>query len=460
MGLLDTIMSGSRGGYGGLLDALMFQSPLNKPQEVPQSQYDAMGNFTGVQSQPTQDPFGPTPNMAQWAQQFAPQNAAPNSAFGGGAAPFQQFAAAPAAQPAPQPAPQPDPQRTIGVGGYQMPQIGSASDFTPQSPTDVSAQSRAPQMPQTQPTFMGNSQPGMDIGDRLNAGLQNFANSKGVLPAIAGGISGLMSGNRTDPAGVSQQNLKAQYDALVPTLGPQKAMLAVMNPEAGKILLAQALEKKQYGFTKLDSDTLLRTDPLKGTAEVVYGGNEENKAGIAGPDGKIIPYPAGLDAAGRKTFANEIAKINADAAGGKKTEVQANAEQFGNRMENAEQNFSKVSTEGVGLKGAAQGAAGALPLGGFLQSNAYRNMEQAKRQWVTALLRKESGAAIGKQEYADYDKQFFPQPEDGPQQIAQKAEARKVAVAAMKRGAGPGYQSPASEPARVRKYNPATGTIE
>jgi hypothetical protein len=52
---------------------------------------------------------------------------------------------------------------------------------------------------------------------------------------------------------MAQQNLKAQYDALVPTLGPQKAMLAVMNPEAGKVLLQEALTgKEKYGVISED----------------------------------------------------------------------------------------------------------------------------------------------------------------------------------------------------------------
>jgi hypothetical protein len=451
-------MAGSQGGYGGLLDSLMYQSPLNKPEEVQQPQYDPMGNFTGVTPQTAQDPFGPPPQLAQWAQQFAPQSPFTSMTP---AAPVQQFAGVPIQpQPASTPpatAPTDMPTRTIDIGGYQMPQFGSAPQMTAQSgPTDVSAASRqGVPGPQNLPPAFGAEGEG-----NFSAGLRNFGSPGGLINKVADAVEGFTTGRRTDPTSVKQQNLKAQYDSLVPMLGPQKAMLAVMNPEAGKILLAQALEKKQYGFQKLDNDTVLRTDPLTGKAEIAYGGNDANKEGVAGPDGKMIPYPAGLDAAGRKTFANEIAKINADAATGKKTEVQANAEQFGNRMESAEQNFAKVATEGVGLKGAAQGAVGALPLGGFAQSSNYQKMEQAKRQWVTALLRKESGAAIGKQEYSDYDRQFFPQPGDSAEVVAQKAHERVVAVDAMKRGAGPGYKSPAAEQPKVRKYNPTTGTIE
>lgn len=150
----------------------------------------------------------------------------------------------------------------IDVGGYQMPRIGLQASFTP-DPAALPANAQpaqgaglpmqAPQQ-QTLPTFMGGPQPQMGLGDRLSAGLQNFAGADGLLPALAGGIGGLISGNRTDKAGMAQQNLKAQYDALVPTLGPQKAMLAVMNPEAGKTLLQEALtNKEKWGEVGSDS---------------------------------------------------------------------------------------------------------------------------------------------------------------------------------------------------------------
>jgi len=237
----------------------------------------------------------------------------------------------------------------------------------------------------------------------------------------------------------------------VPLVGQQKAMLAVMNPEAGKTILAQALEKKQFGFTKLDNDTLIRTDPLTGKAEVAYGGGDANRSGVAGPDGKIIPYPEGLDAAGRKTFANEIAKINADAAGGKKTEVQSKSEKFGNRMELAEKNLKGIEGEGTSVLGKI---ASGVPLGEFAQSTAYQKYAQAKSSFIQAMLRDESGAAIGTPEFVRLEKEMFPQPGNPPEVLAQKAEARRVAIEAMKKAAGPGYKSPADSPAA-----PASPTI-
>jgi hypothetical protein len=419
-GLLDYIRNPIGTVGAGLLgDLVNYYQNMPQPQaEGGGPQYDAMGSFTGINSQPV-----------------APQ--AP-SIFNTGASPFMATPTLPQnGTTPPQPIQQPPQngaplENPIAVGNYQMPRIGNPDQFVPQQamtpPSAMPAQGQMPvgaQQPEPQglPPALGG------IGSTLGRAF----NPDGLIARLTG----------NDSRSMAQQNLRAQYEALVPLVGRQKAMLAVLNPEAGKTILAQALEKKNYGFTKLDDGSLVRTDPQTGKVETAFGGGEANSQGVAGPDGKIIPYPTGLDAAGRKVFANEIAKINADAAGGKKTEVQGAAEQFGNRMENAEKSFSKVSTEGLGLSGAAQGAAGSIPVAGnFLKSEGFQKMEQSKREWVTALLRKESGAAIGPAEYRQYDQQFFPQPGDGPGVVAQKAEARRVAMEAMKKTAGPGYKSP------------------
>jgi hypothetical protein len=429
-GLLDYLSAPNAGdGVGGLLSYL--QSPLYRSPEAapaPQPQYDAMGNYTGI-TPDAPNPFGPVPqaNMPTPSQFQMP------SVFNGGVqtAPVaglpslgpQGAAPQPVAPQAPAAPQMSQPLQTASIGGYQMPQFGSAGDYTPQAApaTDFSAQTRQapPDQQMSLPPALGG------IGSALGRAF----NPDGLIARLTG----------NDSRSIAQQNLKAQYEALVPLVGQQKAMLAVLNPEAGKTILAQALEKKNYGFQKLDSDTVLRTDPQKGTAEVVYGGDESNRAGVAGPDGKTIPDPAGLDAAGRKVFANEIARINADAAGGKKTEVQAKSEKFGNSMEQSEKTIKDLEGQGTSLIGKI---AGGVPLGNYVQSAEFQKYTQAKNKFITAVLRDQSGAAIGTPEFVRYEKELFPQPGDGPEVIKQKAEARRIEIEGMKKAAGPGYKSP------------------
>lgn len=85
-------------------------------------------------------------------------------------------------------------------------------------------------------------------------------------------------------------------------------------------------------------------------------------------------------------------------------------------------------------------AANALPqiMGG--RSTERQQYRQAQEDWVRAKLRKESGAVIADSEMAREITTYFPQVGDSPEVIAQKARARKVAMDALKPGAGPQAQ--------------------
>jgi hypothetical protein len=167
----------------------------------------------------------------------------------------------------------------------------------------------------------------------------------------------------------------------------------------------------------------------------------------------IPPAPPGVNP---KLWRDEQTRIAADAAAGKLTETQANATQFANRMEDAERNLALVEPEvaagGWGitkdrmLRGVTEGQYNPVPRGAtnWGVSDTFQKYDQAKSQFITAQLRKESGAAISPSEFDRYDKEFFPQAGDSAELVKQKQQARKVAVEAMKKGAGPGYKSPAS----------------
>lgn len=78
--------------------------------------------------------------------------------------------------------------------------------------------------------------------------------------------------------------------------------------------------------------------------------------------------------------------------------------------------------------------------GNYLQSADYQQFRQAKEDFINAQLRRESGAAINKDEFEKADRQYFPQPGDGADVIAQKARNRQTTYDAMVRGAGPAYK--------------------
>ncbi len=146
----------------------------------------------------------------------------------------------------------------------------------------------------------------------------------------------------------------------------------------------------------------------------------------------------------------------------KPTEAQANASIFATRMAKANQIISDPSVYSValGLKGSALQAVGDIPgvgnliVGSMEKGPAFQKYDQAKRDFVNAILRKESGAAINRSEFINAEKQYFPIPGDGPDVIAQKAENRRTAVEAIANTGTPSFRKNFAE-----QYRQGTSTI-
>ncbi len=97
--------------------------------------------------------------------------------------------------------------------------------------------------------------------------------------------------------------------------------------------------------------------------------------------------------------------------------------------------------------------ANGIPIAGnYLQTPEYRQYDQARRDFINAVLRRESGAVISDQEFANAELQYFPQPADDPATIEQKRRNRAAALQGFAIGAGDGVnripaQQPAAQPA-------------
>ena len=118
---------------------------------------------------------------------------------------------------------------------------------------------------------------------------------------------------------------------------------------------------------------------------------------------------------------------------------QANAAGFADRMTNSEQILRQYEDMGTSKTNRIISSIPGNP--GWMVDEDYKKFEQAKRDFATALLRKESGAVIGADEFASVDLQYFPQPGDTPAVIAQKRRNREIAIQGVMRAAGPNYQS-------------------
>jgi hypothetical protein len=147
------------------------------------------------------------------------------------------------------------------------------------------------------------------------------------------------------------------------------------------------------------------------------------------------------------------------------TEGQSNSLGFASRMMLNESTINDVVGRGY--------RPGGLTEFGFtperLRSDDRKIYDAAKENWIAAALRKESGAAIGKDEYSAADRQYFPQPGDSDKVLKQKATLRSTVFKSMKAGIGRfaddylrqmGVGQEGQAQSSVRKYNPVTKRIE
>lgn len=136
-------------------------------------------------------------------------------------------------------------------------------------------------------------------------------------------------------------------------------------------------------------------------------------------------------------------------AGKPPTEGQSNTAIFAARAAESNRILGDLAQQGELHGGAIKGAADSVPLigqalgsvvnvtPGAKPSPAQQQVEQARRDFINAVLRKESGAVIADSEFANAERQYFPQRGDSPEVIAQKARNREVAIAGLSQAAGP-----------------------
>lgn len=138
---------------------------------------------------------------------------------------------------------------------------------------------------------------------------------------------------------------------------------------------------------------------------------------------------AGLRAQGKTPKAVKEPNLaqNQFAAGG----FAVRAEQAVNDLAKLPENIG--TTTSAQFQGMFPGAAESL------KAPEQKLFEQTQRNFISAVLRKESGAAISDNEYDNERKKYFPLPGDTPEVLQQKAVSRQQAIASLKAEAGEAY---------------------
>jgi hypothetical protein len=219
--------------------------------------------------------------------------------------------------------------------------------------------------------------------------------------------------------GVQQQALQQRMQAgsVDPAAVREHQYFEGLSPEQQQQYLSVKRAKQIADL----GGSFARIDPLTNEAVPIIGGEK------------------GLTPAQDPFYLQEKAEITA--RNQPATAAQADAAGFADRMSSSNQVISQLGEVGTDL---GQVNLSKTPGGNFLVSDEYQSFDQAKRDFLNAVLRQESGAAIGKEEFASADLQYFPQPGDSPRTLQQKAQNRALAIKGVGRGAGYGYEAPAA----------------
>ena len=167
----------------------------------------------------------------------------------------------------------------------------------------------------------------------------------------------------------------------------------------------------------------------------------------------------------------EQQKLALEMGGAKLNDEQGKAVGFGTRAKEASAILNKLETEGVKDIGKIRSTVGSVvgmtPLiGEKLEQNVISGSNilpsylggpneqqqatlQARRNFATAVLRKESGASISPSEFADVERIYFPAPGDDSNIVKQKQRARDLAIQSLEVQAGPGSRF-------IKEFKPQT----
>lgn len=120
------------------------------------------------------------------------------------------------------------------------------------------------------------------------------------------------------------------------------------------------------------------------------------------------------------------------------TEGQSKDAVFSTRAEGALPLIDQFGDSLTGQEGIVGGTVGQLPVvGNFAKSEGYQQAEQAGKEFLQAILRKDTGAAITADETSEYGSVYLPRPGDTPATLEQKKVSRRRALEAIKAGMPP-----------------------
>jgi hypothetical protein len=181
----------------------------------------------------------------------------------------------------------------------------------------------------------------------------------------------------------------------------------------------------------------------------IEGRTKEKRAG-AKEEREAAESAAGITETKARTglLGAQTLKAKAEAEAGPKgkppTESQSNAALFGRRLELAMKDLEQVKTNGYDASSVSAGLGRKLqklPGGNLVTGDGAQRQRNAETNFLTAVLRKESGASISPTEFKSGEELYFDRTGDGQALKEQKARNRLQALEGLKAGAGTAWEA-------------------
>lgn len=232
--------------------------------------------------------------------------------------------------------------------------------------------------------------------------------------------------------------------AINPVAPQQSPLLNVLNAANSVMGIREALRKSSaeddaaqgvvnpLQLASLAKDGNLKVVPEKGDNTFEFQVKDEN--GDLNPV-HLAPIADSKKALDLMKTQLDITKLNQEINTPKQN--QSTAATFAIRANQANENLAKLYGNGYDPTTTNAGIQSSSLFPGFMMGQENRAEDQAKRSFVNAMLRRESGAAISSSEFADAKSRYFPVAGDSPEVIAQKEQNRIADVASLKSEAGP-----------------------
>lgn len=297
-------------------------------------------------------------------------------------------------------------------------------------------------------------QEGRPIAQNFITGRQ--AQMQRIAAAEAEGLFALQSavqGQLTTAQGAVERALNARFAPIQEEIEIQKELLSIRKEQMTRdqqkraeerqafltrleSQVEQAKEREERGYNAINTAITNGFDVAKGSKLMtdITNGNISPEEAIA-----QLGQFAG-DVWGNTIKRLQVAKLQQDIKAGQDTGTgggkpltasQSAALGYGERLLQSSLIIDEIGNDFTGV---ASRFAGWLP--GGLKSEDRQRFEQAQRNFVNSVLRRESGAAISPEEFESAQLQYFPQPGDKQGVLIQKKQNRDLVTKNILREAG------------------------